>query len=85
MWYRKFGKRALDIILAGLLFLVLSPVFLFLLILLSITLKGDPFFKQPRPGKDERIFNILKFKTMTDSCDESGNLLSDQERLTSLG
>lgn len=85
MWYRKFGKRALDIILAGLLFLVLSPVFLFLLILLSITHKGDPFFKQPRPGKDERIFNILKFKTMTDSCDESGNLLSDQERLTSLG
>jgi lipopolysaccharide/colanic/teichoic acid biosynthesis glycosyltransferase len=58
---------------------------LFLLILLSITHKGDPFFKQPRPGKDERIFNILKFKTMTDSCDESGNLLSDQERLTSLG
>jgi len=85
VWYRKFGKRALDIILAGLLFLVLCPLFLFLFVVLSVAHQGDPFFKQPRPGKNEKVFNILQFKTMTDSCDEHGNLLSDQERLTTLG
>lgn len=67
------------------LFVVLLPLFVLTLITLSITLKGNPFFTQRRPGKHERIFKIIKFKTMTNERDENGQLLPDAKRLTNFG
>lgn len=65
---------------------ILSPIFLIVWILLLISFKGgDAFFIQPRPGKDLRIFSVIKFKTMNDKKDESGNLLPDYMRITKLG
>lgn len=61
------------------------PVFLIVTLLLFIANEGKPFFLQPRPGKNERIFKIIKFKTMNDKKDSKGNLLSDSERLTAVG
>jgi len=66
-------------------FLLLSPVFLILALLLTINNKGTPFFVQRRPGKNEKIFKIIKFKTMTDAKDAQGKLLPDADRLTGLG
>jgi lipopolysaccharide/colanic/teichoic acid biosynthesis glycosyltransferase len=66
-------------------FLVFSPVFLFLMILLAVHFGGTPFFTQPRPGKSGKIFSILKFKTMSDRRDSKGELLPDGERLGHLG
>jgi len=62
-------------------FLLLSPVFLILALLLTINNKGTPFFVQRRPGKNEKIFKIIKFKTMTDAKDAQGKLLPDADRL----
>lgn len=72
-------------ILAFLMFIILSPIFLILLISLSIHHKGKPFFAQERPGKDNVPFNILKFKTMSDIFNENGELLADSERITGFG
>ncbi|CAM1333940.1 sugar transferase [Tenacibaculum aestuariivivum] len=83
--YKVFFKRILDFILAFLGLLVLSPIFLVVLVFLSIANSGKPFFLQRRPGKNERIFTIIKFKSMNDKCDKYGNLLSDSERLTPVG
>ncbi len=83
--YAKFFKPMLDFILASLIFTLLLPVLIVVSIGLCIANKGKPFFLQPRPGKNERIFQIIKFKTMTDQKDENGNLLSDAERLTAIG
>lgn len=83
--YRKFGKRLLDIVVASIGFIILSPIFLLVLILLFIANKGSPFFYQKRPGKDEKIFSIIKFKTMNDAKDDQGNLLADEKRLTKVG
>lgn len=83
--YRNFGKRVVDLIVALLAFIILSPVFLVVLILLCFVNKGSPFFFQLRPGKDEKIFKIIKFKTMTDANDADGKLLPDSERLTKIG
>ncbi|WP_338063653.1 sugar transferase [Algoriphagus faecimaris] len=83
--YRRFGKRLMDLVLAFLLFLVLSPIFLLLCLLLAIHFKGNPIFSQERPGLQGKIFRILKFKTMNDARDSSGNLLPDVNRLTALG
>jgi len=63
----------------------LSPVFIFVMIGLFFANQGKPFFFQQRPGKNERIFKIIKFKTMNDKKDENGNLLPDAERLTKIG
>lgn len=66
-------------------FLILFPIFFFLLILLSFHFQGSPFFFQDRPGKDKRLFKIMKFKTMKDAKDDREIMLSDEERITSLG
>ena len=82
--YKK-NKRIFDILVALIGLLFLSPIFLFVMIGLSIANKGKPFFLQKRPGKNEKIFSIIKFKTMNDKKDAEGNLLSDAERLTPIG
>lgn len=84
--YKHFFKRLIDFFLSFLGFIIISPVFLLLWIWLSIANKGaGAFFFQERPGKDERIFRVIKFKTMNDRKDASGNLLPDAQRLTKVG
>lgn len=83
--YQIFGKRFLDLIVAIMAFILLSPLFFVVLILLFIANKGSPFFFQQRPGKNEKIFSIIKFKTMNDAKDDQGNLLPDAQRLTRIG
>ncbi|MDY3524145.1 sugar transferase [Riemerella anatipestifer] len=83
--YRKYFKRIIDFSLALLGFIMLFPVFLIVMVLLTIANQGKPFFFQKRPGFNERIFSIIKFKTMNDKKDAQGNLLPDAERLTVVG
>lgn len=84
--YKSFLKQFIDIILSFFALLVLSPIILILWIWLTIANKGaGAFFFQERPGKDGEIFKIVKFKTMTDECDQNGNLLPDDKRLTKVG
>jgi lipopolysaccharide/colanic/teichoic acid biosynthesis glycosyltransferase len=78
-------KRFFDIILSFFGLLVLAPLLIIIAILLVLDFKGTPFFTQKRPGKDEQIFQVLKFKTMNNRTDEEGNLLPDTDRLTPLG
>ncbi|MFV8370409.1 sugar transferase [Flavobacterium sp. LB2R40] len=83
--YKNFFKRLIDFFVALFGLLVLSPIFLLVTIGLFFANNGKPLFFQLRPGKDERIFKIIKFKTMNDKTDEQGNLLSDAKRLTKIG
>ena len=83
--YKNFIKQAIDFVLALVGFLFLSPVFVLVAIGLFFANDGKPFFFQLRPGKDGKIFKIIKFKTMTDKKDENGNLLPDADRLTKIG
>ncbi|SFU68382.1 Sugar transferase involved in LPS biosynthesis (colanic, teichoic acid) [Porphyromonadaceae bacterium KHP3R9] len=84
--YKHFFKRLIDFCLSFLGFIIISPVFLLLWIWLSIANRGaGAFFFQERPGKDEKIFRVIKFKTMNDRKDASGNLLPDAQRLTKVG
>ncbi|ATA72664.1 sugar transferase [Capnocytophaga canis] len=83
--YKKLIKPLLDFSLAFVGFLLLSPVFIIVTIGLFFANDGKPFFFQLRPGKDGKIFKIIKFKTMNDKKDEQGNLLSDADRLTKIG
>lgn len=83
--YRKYGKRFLDIILSFLGIIVLLPAMLTTALLVRIKLGSPVIFRQKRPGKNEKIFEMYKFRTMTDSRDEDGNLLPDEVRLTSFG
>lgn len=83
--YNAFFKRILDFTLALLGFVILSPIFIAITILLFFANEGKPFFIQLRPGKDERLFKIIKFKTMNDKKDDQGNLLSDSKRLSKIG
>lgn len=83
--YRKYIKRLLDFILSLLALIILSPVLLVIFILVRIKLGKPVIFKQERPGKDEKIFTLYKFRTMTDEKDEKGNLLPDEKRLTKFG
>ncbi|MCC8153031.1 MAG: sugar transferase [Tannerellaceae bacterium] len=85
MIYRTIGKRCIDVIISITLFIILSPLFIFITIALFCVNRGKPFFLQPRPGKNEKIFTIIKFKTMTDRKDKNGHLLPDAERLTPIG
>ena len=86
MIYKRYIKRIFDFILSLIGFIVISPIFIILWIWLTIVNKGaGALFFQERPGKDERIFKVIKFKTMTDERDASGNLLPDAERLTKVG
>ena len=79
--YAKGFKRIIDLVLSLLGLIVLSPVILVLTIVGAIKMKGNPFFLQPRPGKDEQIFRLIKFRTMTNEKDENGKLLPDEKRL----
>ena len=81
----KYIKRILDIISSLLAIILLSPLLLALTIMGAVEMKGNPFFAQERPGKDEKIFKLIKFRTMTNAKDKDGNLLSDAERLTKYG
>ncbi|WP_454975753.1 sugar transferase [Capnocytophaga bilenii] len=83
--YRYIIKPIFDFIIALIGLLILSPIFLVVMIILWIVNDGNPFFYQLRPGKGQRIFKIIKFKTMNDRCDASGHLLPDAERLTKIG
>ena len=83
--YKNFIKPAIDFMLALVGFLFLSPVFVMVTIGLFFANDGKPFFFQLRPGKNGKIFKIIKFKTMTDKKDENGNLLPDADRLTKIG
>ena len=83
--YAKCLKRAMDFFLSLMALLVLSPILLILTVLGAIKMKGNPFFTQLRPGKDEKIFRLIKFRTMTCEKDAEGNLLPDEQRLTRYG
>lgn len=81
----KYIKRILDIISSLLAIIILSPLLGILTVIGAFEMKGNPFFTQERPGKDEKIFKLVKFRTMTNAKDKDGNLLSDAERLTKYG
>jgi len=88
--YKQFFKRFWDVVLSGLAIIVLSPILLILSLLGLIFMKGNPFFTQKRPGKKgkdgvERIFKLIKFRTMSNKKDDSGNLLPDELRLNKYG
>lgn len=83
--YRRFIKPTIDFIIALISVVLLSPVILLIIVLLSVANMGNPFFFQQRPGKNERIFRIIKFRTMSNKKDANGNLLPDSERLTTIG
>lgn len=83
--YEKYFKRPLDLICSLFGFIVFSWLYLLLMILGTIFMGGNPFFVQPRPGKDGKIFNLIKFRTMDNRKDEKGELLSDEIRLNKYG
>ena len=85
MFYKKFGKRFLDLLLSTLAIVILSPVLLVVAILVRIKLGSPVLFHQVRPGRNEKIFTLCKFRTMTDKRDEKGNFLPDADRLTKFG
>lgn len=84
-FYEKYVKRPQDLLCASLALLVLSPVMAALALLVRVRLGSPVLFKQERPGKDEKIFTLYKFRTMTDKKDETGALLPDEVRLTPFG
>lgn len=83
--YAKYIKRPMDFTLSLIAIIVLSPVLAVTALLVRIKLGSPVIFKQPRPGKDEKIFNMYKFRSMTDERDENGSLLPDDKRLTKFG
>lgn len=88
--YAKFFKRLIDFVLSLVALIVLSPVLLILIVVGAIAMRGNPFFVQPRPGKkdkngQEKIFKLLKFRTMDNRKDKDGNLLPDDVRLNKYG
>lgn len=83
--YTSFFKRVFDIMVSLIGLLLLSPLLILVSICLLFTNQGKPFFAQVRPGKNEKLFTILKFKTMNDKKDTHGNILPDNERLTKIG
>lgn len=83
--YANFFKRLLDFVLALIALIILSPVLLIMIILGAIIMKGNPFFTQLRPGKNEKIFRLIKFRSMTCERDENGEFLPDDKRLTKYG
>lgn len=83
--YKKGIKRLLDILISLIIIICFCWLYLILFILVRTKLGSPVLFKQPRPGKDEKIFNMYKFRTMTDEKDENGNLLPDEVRLTAFG
>lgn len=84
-FYEEYVKRPLDILCALAALIVFSWLYIIIAILVRVKLGSPVIFKQPRPGKDEKIFNLYKFRSMTDERDENGELLSDEVRLTKFG
>lgn len=84
-FYAKYIKRYLDILVSLTGLIVLSPLFIILILVGIVEMKGNPFFVQKRPGKDEKIFNLIKFRTMTNKKDKNGHFLPDEQRLTNYG
>ncbi len=83
--YKYFFKRLLDLLASLFIFILAFPVFIIVFLVLLYSNSGKPFFFQSRPGKNEKIFRIIKFKTMNDKKDADGNLLPDAERTTAMG
>lgn len=83
--YKSYIKRIVDFVVALSAFVLLLPVFILVALVLSIANRGTPFFLQTRPGKNERLFKVIKFKTMNDRKDAQGKLLPDSVRLTPVG
>jgi len=83
--YAKFFKRFLDFLLSLCAVIVLSPILLILVILGVIFMRGNPFFCQERPGKDEKIFKLIKFRSMDNRKNKNGDLLPDEIRLNRYG
>lgn len=83
--YAQFFKRPMDLILSASALIVLSPLLLVLAVIGAYKMKGNPFFVQPRPGRNERIFNLIKFRTMSNEKDGDGMLLPDELRLNAYG
>ena len=83
--YQKFFKRMIDFLLSLIALVILSPLMLVLIIIGAVQMGGNPFFTQPRPGKNEKIFKLIKFRSMTNKKDENGNLLPDSQRITWFG
>ena len=83
--YERYIKRLLDIVLSGMALMLLSPVLLLVAILVRVKLGSPVLFSQERPGKDEKIFRLYKFRSMTDARDENGHLLPDEARLPQFG
>lgn len=84
-FYQRHGKRVIDLCLSLVLLILFWWVLAIVAIMVRVKLGSPVLFRQPRPGKDEKIFNLYKFRTMTDECDENGNLLPDEVRLTKFG
>lgn len=85
MFYRKYGKRIMDLILSLISLIVLSPVLLIIALLVRLKLGRPVIFRQERPGLNEKIFTLYKFRTMTNETDKNGELLPDSTRLTKFG
>ncbi len=83
--YKTIVKPFLDFCVAAIVFIVLLPLFVVTMVILAIALKGNPFFTQQRPGKNARIFSIIKFRTMSNEKDAQGTLLPDHQRLSGFG
>lgn len=83
--YAKYFKRLIDFSLSLIALITLSPLLVFLIILGAVFMRGNPFFTQERPGKNEKIFKLIKFRTMDNRKDKKGNLLSDEVRLNKYG
>lgn len=83
--YRHLFKRIIDIIGSSIILFIFSPILIIILIILFFSNNGDPFFFQLRPGLNEKIFKIIKFKTMNNKKDLEGNLLPDNQRMTKIG
>lgn len=83
--YQRVIKRIFDFLIGFVVLLLALPIIILIALMVGLINRNNPFFTQKRPGKNERIFKLIKFKTMTDARDENGDLLDDGERLTSLG
>lgn len=83
--YKKVLKRTIDVIFSAIVIVILSPVFLILMLIGSIKMKGNPFFTQERPGLNEKIFKLIKYRTMSNERDKDGNLLPDELRINRYG
>lgn len=85
MIYKNYFKRIMDIMASAFGLILLSPIFIIITLILLVSNNGKPFFFQKRPGRNEVIFSIIKFKSMNDKTDENGNLLSNDQRVTPIG